>query len=111
MKTLEVTKQVKFSNVLFATDFSPYSSAALPFALAIAHQYGAKLLAVHVISPDAYIFATPESFPAFIDLAEEQQKANVALLEEHLRGVAHQVLTPAGNISDVLFRLVQAPRN
>lgn len=107
MKTLEVAKRITLSKVLFATDFSEYSNAALPYALAIAHQYGAKLYAAHVVSPDSYLFATPDSFPAFLDLAEDQEKANVMRLEEHLRGVPHQVLSQVGDISDVLFRLVQ----
>jgi hypothetical protein len=31
MKTLEVGKRIALTNILFATDFSPYSNAALPY--------------------------------------------------------------------------------
>jgi nucleotide-binding universal stress UspA family protein len=51
------------NNILFATDFSPYSEVALPYALRLANQYGAQLYATHVLSPEAYLFATPESWP------------------------------------------------
>jgi hypothetical protein len=44
MKTLEAGKRIAISNILFATDFSPSSNAAFPYALAIAHQYRATLI-------------------------------------------------------------------
>ncbi len=40
---------MEIRNILFATDFSEGSSHALPYALDIAKQYGAKLFLVHVI--------------------------------------------------------------
>ncbi|MGA9041424.1 MAG: universal stress protein [Terriglobales bacterium] len=106
MKTLEITQRIALRRILFATDFSPYSNAALPYALAIAHQYGAKLFATHVMSSDSYLFAPPESWSALVDQAEPRL-LDVARLEEHLRGVPHQVMNPVGDISDVLFRLVR----
>jgi nucleotide-binding universal stress UspA family protein len=107
MKTLEIPKSVAVSKILFATDFSPYSDAALPYALQVASQYGAKLYATHVLSPEAYLFATPESWPALIESQEQRQPLDIAGLEEHLRSVPHQVLSAAGDTSDVLFRLIQ----
>ncbi|HTR67675.1 MAG TPA: universal stress protein [Terriglobales bacterium] len=107
MTTLEVVKRVALNKILFATDFSPCSNAAMAYAVAIANQYGAKLYAAHVLSPDSYLFATPETLPSLIDQAEEQKQLDAALLEEQLRGVPHQVLSPVGDIADVLFRLVR----
>src|ERR1700674_797146 len=49
MKTLEAGKRIAMSNILFATDFSPHSNTALPYALAFARQYGAKLCGAHVV--------------------------------------------------------------
>lgn len=40
---------MKIKKVLFATDFSEGSSVALPYAVDIAKQYGAKLYFVHVV--------------------------------------------------------------
>jgi nucleotide-binding universal stress UspA family protein len=107
MKTLEIVKSVTLNRILFATDFSSYSEAALPYALQLANQYGAKLYATHVLSPEAYLFATPECWPALIEGQEERQQMDIARLEKHLRNVPHQVLSAVGDISDVLFRLVQ----
>lgn len=107
MNAVETGRRIAVQNILFATDFSPFSDAALPFALSIAHQYGAKLYAAHVVSSDAYLFVSPESWAASVEQYEEQQKLEVARLEERLRGVAHQVLTPVGEVWDVLFRLIR----
>lgn len=107
MKTLEIPTSVAFSKILFATDFSPYSEAALPYALQFANEYGAKLYAAHVLSPEEYLFVTPESWPALIEGQEQRQQMDIARLERHLRKVPHQVLSAVGDISDVVFRLVQ----
>lgn len=107
MKTLEIAKSVGFSKILFATDFSPNSEAALPYALQLANQYGAKLYATHILSPEAYLLATPESWPALIMGQEQQQQMDISRLEKHLRSVPHQVLSAVGDIADVLFQLVE----
>ena len=41
---------VSVRNVLFATDFSPTSDAALPYAAAICRRFGSTLHTVHVLS-------------------------------------------------------------
>jgi nucleotide-binding universal stress UspA family protein len=106
VKTLGADKQVAISNILFATDFSPCSNAALPYALGIAHQYGARLYGAHVISSDDYLFVSPEVWPAHIQREEELQEEAAARLEEQLHGVPHQALSGVGNVWDVLRRLV-----
>lgn len=108
MKTLEPITPIALKNLLFATDFSSCSNAALPYALAIAHQYNAKLYAAHILTPSSYLlFASPESWPTVLESEEQKHQLNTARLEEKLRGVPHQVLSPAGDISDVIFRLVR----
>lgn len=107
MKALETATHAAIRNVLFATDFSKYSNAALPFALAIAHQYGVKLYAAHVVSTEAYFFATPETWPALVEQQAKMEQGDFDRLEAHLRGVPHEVLSPVGDIADVIFRLVK----
>ena len=43
MKTLEAKQQVALKNILFATDLDVSLIRALPFAVALARRYGAKL--------------------------------------------------------------------
>jgi nucleotide-binding universal stress UspA family protein len=57
MKALEVTSHVGISlrNILFATDFSEASEAALDYAAAISRHYDCQLHVVHIMSPASYI--------------------------------------------------------
>jgi nucleotide-binding universal stress UspA family protein len=105
MKALNEVIEVKVNNVLFATDFSKYSNAALPYALAIAHAYGVKLYGVHVLSPEAYLLAGEGWVPA-LERQDEQRRVDANRFEEQLRGVPHEVMSPVGDIADVIFRLV-----
>ncbi len=106
MKTLGAGKRIAIDNVLFATDFSPHSNAALPYALAIAHQYGAQLYGAHVLSSDDYLFAAPETWSAHVQREEQLQQEAVTRLEEQLRGVPHQALCEIGDVWDVLCRVI-----
>jgi len=106
MKTLEAGKRIAINNILFATDFSPHSNAALPYALAIAHQYGARLYGAHILSSDDYLFVAPETWPGHIQQQEQLQQEAVERLEEQLRGVPHQALAGVGDVWDVLCRLI-----
>jgi nucleotide-binding universal stress UspA family protein len=106
MKALEAGKRIAINNVLFATDFSPHSNAALPYALAIAHQYGARLYGAHVLSSDDYLFVAPEAWPGHIQQQEQLEQEAVARLEEQLRGVPHKALSGVGDVWEVLCRLV-----
>jgi nucleotide-binding universal stress UspA family protein len=51
MTTQTASKIITFDNILFATDFSKQSNFALPFALSIAHKYGSRIFATHVLAP------------------------------------------------------------
>jgi nucleotide-binding universal stress UspA family protein len=54
MKTLDVTAPVSIQNIAFATDLSPESYAALPFAADFAKRYGAKIWGFHVVVPHSF---------------------------------------------------------
>jgi nucleotide-binding universal stress UspA family protein len=105
MKTLEAGKRIALNNILFATDFSPHSNAALPYALAIARQYGAKLFGAHVVPSEDYLFTGPESWPAHIQQKEQLRQEVAARLEAQLRGVPHEALFGVGDVWNVLSQL------
>jgi len=106
MKSVEAGSRITLNNVLFATDFSPCSNAALPYAVSISRQYGAKLCAAHVVSSVAYVAVSPEAWPTFAQ-QEQQRIQEVEDLEKKLQGIPHSVLTRAGNVWEVLARLVR----
>ncbi len=49
---------VSVKNILYATDFSPTSESALPYATAISHRFGATLHLAHVLSDVGLLFMT-----------------------------------------------------
>jgi nucleotide-binding universal stress UspA family protein len=106
MKTLEAGKRIAVKNLLFATDFSPHSNLALPYAIAIARQYGAKVFGAHIAPAEDYLFVAPEAWPAKVNCSEEWQRGANALLEDQLRGVPHEVLFEVGDVWNVLSRFI-----
>ena len=106
MKTLEAGKRIALNNILFATDFSPHSNSALPYALAIARHYGAKVYGAHVASPEDYLFTAPDLWPVQVREQEQLQREVATRLEEQLRGVPHEALFGTGDVWNVLSRLI-----
>ncbi len=49
MLAMPEVARISLKRILFPTDFSPASNAALPFALALARIYGSTLLVTHII--------------------------------------------------------------
>lgn len=62
-----VTAGIQLRHLLFATDFSPSSDQALPYATTLARRYGARLLLAHVLGEEAPIPFEAEPLPAQFD--------------------------------------------
>jgi nucleotide-binding universal stress UspA family protein len=88
--------QVSFKNILFLTDFSAPSEAALPFASAIGRGYGSRIFTLNVFVPPAYTYTTPESSALAIEAEEEQAKANLQRVESQFVGVEHECILEQG---------------
>jgi len=105
MNTLEAGKRITFSNILFATDFSPHSNSALPYAAAIARQYGAKIYGAHIVASEDYLFTAPDLWPAHLQQQEQLEQEVKGRLDEQLRGVQHETLFGVGDVWNTLSRL------
>lgn len=86
MANIATGAQTGVNNILYVTDFSQPSEAALPFAIAAARKYGAKLHALHALLPVPYAVTAPEtiadSFAAEGDIARtDMQKVEAKLAE------------------------------
>jgi len=106
MKTLEAGKRIVLKNILFATDFSAYSNAALPYASAIARQYGARLYGAHIVPSEDYLVTAPDLWPAHIQEEKQLQQEITARLDEQLRGVPHETLFGTGDVWKTLSRML-----
>jgi nucleotide-binding universal stress UspA family protein len=101
--------RISLRNILFATDFSSVSSAALNHALSIARRYDSRLYVAHVIRPEAYQLVPPEAVASVTEHAQryaEQQMAQL-LVSGRLRDIPHQVLLEHGDLWSVLSHTIE----
>ena len=89
MKTIEAGVVLSLKNILLLTDFSEPSELAVPFAIAIAREYGSKVYAMHVLTPVPLAYASPESAAAAIEGIEEGAQAEMQRVDAQLTGVPH----------------------
>jgi len=101
--------EVAIKNILFATDFSKISEAALPYVTALSLRYGSMVHVAHVL-PNVTFLRPGAPDPAVIGSIYEdahnsaqEEMQNLSLL---LRGYSHQTYVRHGNVSDVVIELV-----
>ena len=108
MGTISLTSRILLQNVVLATDFSESSTAAVSYAASIARNYHGKLFVVHVIPPEMYPSALPESRPSgelsIQQWVETQMQA--LLTSEALRNVSHEGIVKQGEVWDSLQEVV-----
>lgn len=104
--------QITLKNIVFATDFEAPASRALPFALALARQYGAHLYAAHVIPQEAYAYASPESveriFNEAKDFASYRLKQTITPLQQ--RGLQCDMVVSNGEVPEIIQDLADQYR-
>ena len=103
--------RVPLKNILYATDFSGHSNAALPYALSIARKYGSKVFAIHVVSLSLFPRSSPTiALQAMAAQAVREAKEAMMKLEPQLEGIPHKNLIRKGDISKELSRIVDEER-
>jgi nucleotide-binding universal stress UspA family protein len=83
-------------NVLFLTDFSGPSEAALPFVASIARGHQARVYTLHVLTPAPYIYTPTELTAAAIEAEEEAARASIQRVESQLAGVWNESIVECG---------------
>lgn len=78
-------------NILYLTDLSEPSFAALPYATAIAREYGAMVHGLHVLLPEANTNSHPSLSNLTADTQEERVQADLQRIDSMLTGVLHEV--------------------
>jgi nucleotide-binding universal stress UspA family protein len=113
MRTLEVTRHavVSVKNILFATDFSQASQAALPYAAAFARRYDSQLHIAHIISPASYIIPSYPGDPVTLDAIHQAAVADIRermeTLASHLKTVPHHTYVREGEVWESLSDIIQ----
>ncbi len=109
MQTIQTNKRILLSNVLFATDFSQSSKAALPYAIALARQYGARVFMAHAIAPEPHLSVPLDSLPANADPARLDAGRHLADLARAVSicNISHEELLERGDVWNVILDIVK----
>lgn len=109
MQALQVSVRLSLRNILFATDFSAASDAAVPYALAFAQWYEAKVFVTHIVSPEPRLSVPLDPLPVEADYNwQAAEKRMEAYSRRHdFDNVAHQFLLKQGGLVDVLSRVIR----
>lgn len=106
--SLQTPVALAVKNILFPTDFSPYSQAALPYARAIAERYASTVHLVHVLTPEPMIELPLDRFPeldADKDVAQTLMKTLLA--SKPFGKLAYTATVERGQLWDVLATLIK----
>ena len=96
MVTIGAETSISPKKILYLTDFSNASKAALPFATALADNYGSTLIAFHVLIP-AHDCTDSELRTALVEADEEIAQAEIQHVDSQMAGTAHQTLIDRGS--------------
>lgn len=96
MTIAQTDKLVELKNILYLTDFSQPSEQALPYAIAMARKYGAKVHSLHVFIPAPYAGKTPGMAAAGLEAEEEIARTEMQRIESQLSGLQHQEIVESG---------------
>jgi nucleotide-binding universal stress UspA family protein len=108
MPTAPVAARISIQNILFPTDFSAASSAALPFALTLVNLYGSTLWLAHAIPAEPHRQVVFDRLPAQDDQPGQAARNKLAELQRDraLCGISSKILLERGELQDVIPALI-----
>ena len=104
------TKVVAVNRILFASDFSCQSSVALPYVLALARHYEAKVFLAHVVPTESYVLVSPETGAERFEEATVQARLQLDELSGQFEGIPKEELLAQGGITDALLDMIEEKR-
>ena len=99
---------VEIREILCPTDFSPASSAALPYAERLAQIYGSTILIAHSIPPEVRQTVVTDRYLGVDDREWQQarQKLDALAHDPMLRDIPHKTLLDRGDVGDVVPAII-----
>jgi nucleotide-binding universal stress UspA family protein len=102
MQALQTVNKISFKNILFLTDFTEASQAALAYAMGFARHFGAQLYPAHACNP---IILTETAAPDILDEVEENSRRRlIALAKEN--NVTGTPLFAVGSVAEAVPRWI-----
>ena len=108
MATSQASTRIAFHTILLATDFSPSSEAAFPYALSLAHCYDAKVIVAHAVPLEPLAGITPVPPPADLDLDWKDAKQGMLKYADtrDFQGLRHEFLVERGYPPAIISDLI-----
>lgn len=109
METLKAAPRLTLAKILFATDFSPTSERALPYATAIANWFGAKLFVLHAVTPEPHYAVPMDPLPTALDPVWQDAEQKMTQLDQAplLKEISHETLLEQGSPPQVVSRIIR----
>jgi nucleotide-binding universal stress UspA family protein len=107
MVTATAKTTVRLENILFATDFSPAASLAIPYVKQIAKRYHSHIVAFHVRPPVVNPMTLPTTWPVDVEVAKVQDQEHAEQLAKTFAGLPCEVLVAEGDILSCLETAVK----
>ena len=102
MQALQTVNKISFKNILFLTDFTDASQAALAYAMGFAQHFGAQLYPAHACNP---IILTETAAPDILDEVEENSRRRlIALAKEN--NITGTPLFAVGSVAEAVPRWI-----
>ena len=100
---------IQFQRIMLATDFTPASAKALPYAAAIARHFQSTLLVAYVIPSESYdhIPSGLRDDALFRMRREAEENIKALLATSHLEGVPHEAVLGSGDLWPALSTLAE----
>ncbi len=95
---------VSLRNLLFPTDFSPYSETTLAYGIGLARRYKATLYMVTVVPQEITDYVQPPD-PFYLRHSAEKKMASLANLDA-LQGIRHREFVKEGSVSETVSELI-----
>jgi nucleotide-binding universal stress UspA family protein len=107
----QTTAPIAVKNVLFATDFSPCSEQALPYATAICRRFGSTLHTAHVLSDASLLMMTGGvdyvSMSTIYEDAHTEAKEKLDQISDRLEGIPHHNYVRHGQVWKNLAGIIE----
>jgi nucleotide-binding universal stress UspA family protein len=106
MEKAAVDARVSLKRILYATDFSRQSYAAVPYILSLARKFGSKVFAVHVLSSTPLPNLATQAWQAIAAQGLREAKEAMAQLEPGWKEIPHESLILRGDFWAELSRII-----
>jgi nucleotide-binding universal stress UspA family protein len=107
MKAVTAKTRTRFENILFATDFSPAATHAVPFAKALARHFQSRFVALNVKPPVVNPMAQPAYWPVDLEAARALDEQRRKELHQTFAGIDTEILLEEGDIRSNLASALQ----